>query len=222
VDFFLLDSGFWILDSGVSMPVIAITGGLGSGKSAVREIFEGLGAKGIDTDQLAREAVEPGTDGARMVREAFGENCFNHQGRLDRKKMAAFVFHDRAALRKLESILHPLIRQAESRLVADCMKNDPGRVVVVEVPLLAEGGRAKDYDGIVLVTAPEEVRLQRLVKSGKYEGEEALDRMKVQVSDNEREMVASWTIDNGGTMEETKSQVEKIYDDLKSKSKIPD
>lgn len=200
------------------MPVIAITGGLGSGKSTVREFFEELGAAGIDVDQVAREVVEPGTEGAKKVREAFGENYFDHSGRLDRTKLAAAVFGDKAALQKLESILHPLIRQMESRLIAEHERKEPGRLVVVEIPLLAEGGRAADYDGVILVTAPEKVRLKRLEESGRYKDREARARMRVQASDRERTGVAHWTVDNSGTADQTRRQIEKIYHELKSAS----
>lgn len=197
------------------MPVIAITGGLGSGKTTVRKLFEELGAAGIDTDVLAREAVEPGTAGASKVREAFGSDCFDHQGRLDRRKMAEVVFNDQAALNRLESILHPLIREAESRLVGEFMEKKPGGIVVVEVPLLAEGGRAREYEGVILVAAPEKVRLERLVGSGRYSGSEALARIRAQASDRERLRVARWKVDNGGTREMTKKQVQRIYGELK-------
>jgi len=202
------------------MPVIAITGGLGSGKSTVRKIFEELGAAGIDTDLLAREAVEPGTEGIKKVREAFGQCFFDSSGRMDRVKMADMVFHDRKSLRRLESILHPLIRQAESRIVADHLKREPGRVIVVEIPLLAEVGRASAYDGVVLVTAPDNVRIERLKGSGRYEEDEAIARMKAQVSDGNRKHLADWTVDNSGTKEQTKKQVEKIYLGLR-RSKTP-
>jgi dephospho-CoA kinase len=212
-------NGFF--SQGAPVPVIAITGGLGSGKSTVREIFEKLGAAGIDADQLAREVVQPGTEGAEKVREAFGGDCFNRQGRLDRRKLGSAVFSDKAALRKLESILHPLIREAESRLIAEHLQREPGRLVVVEIPLLTEGGRASAYDGIILVTAPEKVRLERLVGSGRYNHREARERMRFQVSDSERLNLAHWTVDNGGTTKQTKMQVETIYRELKSRHEIP-
>ena len=129
------------------MPVIAITGGLGSGKSTVREIFEELGAVGVDADQLARMVVEPGTEGAERVRETFGADCFDRQGRLDRKKMASIVFNDKAALLRLEAILHPLIRKAEARMVAQYREKEPGSLVVIEIPLLVERGRESFYPG---------------------------------------------------------------------------
>lgn len=197
------------------MPVIAITGGLGSGKSTVRRFFEELGAAGIDTDQLAREVVGPGTEGAKKVREVFGGSCFDSRGRLDRRKIAEIVFHDRIALQRLESILHPLIRQAESEIVSGYLKKGQGRTIVVEVPLLTEGGRASAYDGVILVTAPQEVRLDRLEKAGRYGRREALPRMKAQASDEQRADTARWIVDNGGTTAETKKQVERIFNELR-------
>ena len=101
------------------MPVIAITGGLGSGKSTVRELFEELGALGIDTDELSRRVVEPGTEGAEAVREAFGDRFFLQDGSLDRRGMAAHIFDDPERRKALEAILHPLIRGEEGRLARE-------------------------------------------------------------------------------------------------------
>jgi dephospho-CoA kinase len=193
------------------MPVIAITGGIGSGKSTVRRIFEELGADGIDTDELARKVVEPGTEGSRQVREVFGENCFDQEGRLDRKRLAREVFNDKAARSRLESILHPLIREEEALFIRDCKRNDPAGLVVVEVPLLAEGGRFPGYDGVILVMAPEKTRLQRLERSGKYTRKDITARMKSQAPDSERAKLANWTIDNGGNLDETVKQIKKIF-----------
>ena len=196
------------------MPVIAIIGGIGSGKSTVREIFEKFGAAGIDADSLARKVVEPGTVGSSLVRSAFGEDFFRPDGRLDRKRLADMVFKNKAARMKLEGILHPLIREAETRLVRQALKKKTGQVVVVEIPLLVEGGRSPAYDGIVLVTAAEEIRLGRLVESGAYSREEALARMNSQAAEEDRAGIADWKIDNSGSVEETKKQVEIIFRDL--------
>ena len=196
------------------MIVIAITGGIGAGKSTVRRMFEDLGAFGIDADELARQVVEPGTVGAAMLREAFGPGFFNRNGHLDRGLMAQKVFTDPAAKNTIESILHPLIRKAEKERLEQVRVQQPGAVAMVEIPLLAEGGRSKEYDGVVLVTAPENVRVSRLVDAGRYEYNEALARMASQVADGEREKVADWTVDNGRRPEETEKQVKKIYDAL--------
>jgi dephospho-CoA kinase len=192
------------------VPVIAITGGLGSGKSTVREIFEELGAKGLDTDAISRQVVESGTPGAEKIRELFGDSFFTPEGELNRKMMAAHVFSNPAERQKLESILHPLIREAESDMVKKFLNTDTDTVVVVEIPLLAEGGRSAQYDGVVLVTAPLEVRLERLVKSGRYTREEAASRIANQADDAKREQIASWTVENAGSFADTRSQVRTI------------
>ena len=193
------------------MPVIAITGGIGSGKSTVREILEKLGAAGIDADDLARQVVEPGTVGAALVSRVFGDKFFCGNGRLDRKKLAEEVFKNPASRLKLESILHPLIRKAESRLIRQALGKNPEQVVAVEIPLLVEGGRSPTYDGIVLVTASEKVRLDRLVESGAYSREEALARMNSQAEEKDRAGIADWKIDNSGSLQETKKQVEIVF-----------
>jgi len=192
------------------VPVIAITGGLGSGKSTVREIFEELGAKGLDTDAISRQVVESGTPGAEKIREMFGDSFFTPEGDLNRKMMAAHVFSNSDERQKLESILHPFIREAEGDMVKKFLHADTDTVVVVEIPLLAEGGRSAQYDGVVLVTAPMGVRLERLVKSGRYTREEAASRMANQADDAKREQIASWTVENAGTIDETRAQVLSI------------
>lgn len=193
------------------MSVVAITGGIGSGKSTVRRMFEELGALGIDADELARQVVEPGTEGARLLRDAFGPDFFDNNGRLDRKQMAARVFAQPEARHQIETLLHPLIRKKEKALMEKYRKEKPEALVVVEIPLLAEGGRSKEYDGVVLVTAPEAVRISRLVETGRYEYDEALARMSSQVADAKREKLADWKVDNGSDLEETREQVKKIY-----------
>ncbi|MGD8353047.1 MAG: dephospho-CoA kinase [Pseudomonadota bacterium] len=196
---------------GLPVPVIAITGGIGSGKSTVRRIFEDLGAYGIDTDELARQVVEPGTEGARQLLEAFGPGFFDADGRLDRKKMAEEVFTRPESRTLIESILHPLIRKAEKELIKEVRRQNPDVLAVVEIPLLAEGGRAADYDSVVLVTAPENIRISRLVASGRYSRNEARARMVSQVGDIERKKFADWIVDNGFDPDETLKQVKLIY-----------
>ena len=193
------------------MPVIAITGGIGAGKSTVRRMFEDLGACAIDADELAREVVKPGTEGAGRLKEAFGEEFFDSEDKLDRRKMAAKVFAQPEARAEIERILHPLIRDAERVFVEEVRRRDPAAVVIVEIPLLAEGGRSGEYDGIVLVTAPEEVRVSRLVSAGRYDKGEARARMANQAGDEEREKLADWIVDNSRDLEETERQVEEIY-----------
>ena len=196
------------------MRIIAITGGIGSGKSTVRRLFEEQGAVGIDADALARRVVEPGTEGALRIREAFGPEYFGTDGRLDRRRMAETVFADPRALKKLEAILHPLIRAAERDQIRKVEKESPDALVVVEIPLLAEGGRSAEYDGVVLVTAPRKVRISRLAASGRYSREEAEARMDRQAGDLERLSLATWTVENGGSLEDTERQIRKVLRSL--------
>ena len=196
------------------MKVVAITGGIGSGKSTVRRMFEESGAFGIDADELARQVVQPGSEGARLLREAFGSEFFDSEGHLDRRQMAAKVFSEPEARLTLEKILHPLIRAAEKKLLQGIQNETPEAVVVVEIPLLVEGGRSKQYDGVVLVTAPVDVRISRLVDSGAYDCDEAAARMANQADDQARKNITVWTVDNGRNREETARQVKKIYQAL--------
>jgi dephospho-CoA kinase len=177
-------------------------------------MFQELGAVGIDADELARQVVLPGSKGARQLREAFGSRFFDGEGNLDRKLMAEEVFGNPAARRTIESIVHPLIREAEKKLLEKISIENPGAVVIVEIPLLAEGGRAQEYTAVVLVTAPEGVRISRLVETGTYDFDEATARMASQAADEEREKLADWIVDNGGNTEETEKQVRKIYEIL--------
>ncbi len=196
------------------MTTLAITGGIGSGKSTVRLMFEELGALGVDADELARQVVEPGTEGARLLEEAFGSEFFDSDGNLDRKQMALKVFVDQEARCIIESLLHPLIRSAEKELLEQFKDQKPDAVVAIEIPLLAEGGRAGEYDHVVLVTAPEAVRISRLIASGKYTKDEAEARMASQAVDRERKNVADWIVDNGDNMEVTAQIVKTIYRSL--------
>jgi len=194
------------------MKVIAITGGIGSGKSTVRRMFEELGAFGIDADELARQVVQPGSEGARLLRDAFGSEFFDSDGCLDRRQMAAKVFADPKARLRIEAILHPLIRAAEKRHIKEIQRDKPEAVIAVEVPLLAEGGLSKEYDKVILVTAPKDVRISRLVESGKYTSAEAVLRMASQAADEDRAEVATWIVDNGGELDLTAREVRKIYE----------
>ncbi|MDF1524932.1 MAG: dephospho-CoA kinase [bacterium] len=193
------------------MPVIAITGGIGSGKSTVRQMFEEMGAFGIDADELARQVVTPGSEGARLLEEEFGSEFFDSEGRLRRRQMAQKVFDDPQARSTLEAILHPLIRAAEKELVDRICRQNAEAVVVVEIPLLAEGGRSRDYSGVVLVTAPDQVRISRLVDSGRYSSDEAVSRMASQAGHAARENIATWIVNNAGERDLTAGQVRKIY-----------
>ncbi len=196
------------------MVKVAITGGIGSGKSTVRELLSSMGAVGVDTDEIARQVVEPGTKGAQLIKEAFGGEFFNMDGGLERKKMAAVVFDDPQARLRLEEILHPLIIEEETRIMVSTTAKQPDTIFAVEIPLLTEGKRHERYDRVILVTAPADIRLERLVESGRYTREEALARMGHQVTDEARMEVADYVVDNGGSVDDTRLQCEEIMDKI--------
>jgi dephospho-CoA kinase len=198
------------------MLVIAITGGLGSGKTTVREILEDMGALGLDADELARRVVEPESEGARRVRKVFGGQFFDGEGRLDRQKMAQRVFSDQEARDLLESILHPLIKEEEARYLEEISKSKPDAVVVLEIPLLAEGGVKENYDRVVAVTADLETRIRRLFESGRYSRVEAEARIQSQATDEERASVADYIVDNSGERARTREQVAQIWRELQA------
>ena len=192
---------------------VGLTGGVASGKSTVSAAMADLGAVVIDADALAREVVERGTPGLAQVVDAFGEELLTPDGDLDRPAMGRLVFADEHARRKLEQIVHPLVYE---RIVALEEAVPPGGVVVHDIPLLAENGRAGDFDAVVVVDAPEEVQLERMVRDRGWSREEAESRMRAQSSREERRAIASYVIDNTGTREDLRRRVAEVYAEVVS------
>jgi dephospho-CoA kinase len=192
----------------VSRVQIGLTGGIGSGKSAVARRFAELGALVIDADLVAREVVEPGTDGLAAVVAEFGEQVLDGDGRLDRPALARVVFADEAARGRLNAILHPRIRARVAERIAVA---SPGTVVVQDVPLLAETGQAGAFDLVVVVEAPAELRVQRLVRDRGMPAEQARARMAAQATDEQRRAIADVVIVNDGTLEDLRAQVDRCW-----------
>jgi dephospho-CoA kinase len=186
---------------------IGLTGGIGSGKSTVSALLAARGAVVIDADRIAREVVEPGTQGLAAVVDAFGTSVLRDDGSLDRPALAAVVFADPDARRKLDGIVHPLVRARSAELAAAA----PGDAVVVhDVPLLVETGQAGFYDLVLVVQADPEVRVQRLVDRGLSE-EDARARIAAQATDEQRRAVADVVLDNDGTEADLAAQVERFW-----------
>jgi dephospho-CoA kinase len=186
---------------------IGLTGGIGSGKSTVSALLAARGAVVIDADRIAREVVEPGTPGLAAVVEAFGERVLRADGSLDRPALAAVVFADPDARKRLDGIVHPLVRARSVELAADVPGNS---VVVHDVPLLVETGPAASYDVVLVVQADPEVRVRRLVKRGLGE-EDARARIAAQATDEQRRAVADVVLDNDGTAEDLAAQVDRFW-----------
>ncbi len=190
---------------------VGLTGGVGSGKSTVSAMLAELGAVVIDADLLAREVVEKGTPGLAAVAEAFGPELLTPDGALDRAAMGAVVFADEEKRRTLESIVHPLVFE---RIVALEEAASPDDVVVHDIPLLAESARAHTFDAVIVVDVPDDIRIERLVRDRGWTRAEAESRIAAQASREERLAVATHVIDNSGSLDELRSQVVKIYEEL--------
>ena len=188
---------------------IGLTGGIGSGKSTVAARLAELGAVVIDSDQLAREVVEPGSPGLARVVERFGTDVLGPDGSLDRPKLGHLVFGDSAALADLNAIVHPLVRARSEALTAEAA--DGGAAVVVhDVPLLVENKLAAGYDRVIVVEAPLELRLQRLAGRG-LDPDTARARIAAQASDEERRAAADIVLDNSGSVGELRAQVDAAW-----------
>ena len=185
---------------------VALTGGIGSGKSAVAEFLQECGAVIIDSDQLARDVIERGTEGFEAVLAAFGDTVLT-DGEIDRSTLAEIVFQDEDQRKKLEGIIHPLVREAAESL----MKKLPtDSVVINQIPLLVESNGAKRFDHVITVSASEELRRQRLLQRG-LKDYEITKRMQAQVDDAAREEIADSIIKNEGSLEDLERIVENLW-----------
>lgn len=200
------------------MPLIALTGGIASGKSTVAARLASHGAVVIDADAVAREVVQPGNPVLRQIREAFGEEVLAADGGLDRAALGRTVFADPAARARLESLTHPAIRRRVAELVAKARREDPDAVVVYDVPLLVEGGpeALSGYDLILVVTAEASRRVRRLVTLRGMTRAEAARRVAAQADESARLAVADVVIDANGSLEHTLSQADAAYERIRS------
>lgn len=192
---------------------IAVTGGIGSGKSSVTSRLAEHGALVIDADALAREVVEPGTPGLDAVVAEFGPGMLTAEGSLDRAAMAAVVFSDPERRAALEAIVHPLVGRRSQELLDSA---PAGAVVVYDVPLLAESaslGRIEGFDQVVVVTAPVETRVRRLVARGLPEAD-ARARIAAQATDAERVAIADHVIDNAGDLAQLDAAVDRLWAEI--------
>jgi dephospho-CoA kinase len=190
---------------------IGLTGGIASGKSTVAQLLVDLGAVLIDGDALAREVVARGTPGLAQVVAEFGEELLTPEGDLDRPALGRIVFSDEAARRRLEAITHPLIFERYADLEAAA---PPDAIVVHDIPLLAESGRADTFDEVVVVDAPAELQVERMVRDRGWTREEAESRIAAQASREDRLAIATHVIDNTGSLDELRARVEEVYREL--------
>lgn len=197
------------------MVQVGLTGGIGSGKSAVADLLAGHGAVIIDADLLAREAVLPGTDALARIVERFGPEVLTAEGELNRPALGEIVFADPRALADLEAITHPAIRKLATARAAEA---GPDAVVVHVIPLLVEADQQGRFDTVVVVDVPEEVQEARVRARDGWTLEHVRARMAAQATRAERLAVADHVIDNSGDHDELVTRVARLWDALLSKS----
>jgi dephospho-CoA kinase len=194
------------------LKLIGLTGGAGSGKSTVSAMLRNLGAAVIDADEATHAVYEPGTAGFEAVVREFGPEVVR-DGRIDRARLGELVFDDVNARHRLNQIVHPLVREWMAARTAEAAQAD-AQVVVQDVPLLFENGLARLYSTDVLVYVPEDLQLERLVKGRGLSPATARAMILSQMPIEEKRKLAHHVIDNSGTVEATRQQVQRLWQDV--------
>jgi dephospho-CoA kinase len=193
------------------MPLVALTGGIASGKSTIARRLAEHGAVVVDADQLVREVQSPGSPVLARIADAFGADMLRPDGSLDRAALGGLVFGDRDAITRLNAIVHPAVRAESARRFAAAFAADPSAVVVYDVPLLVEARVDDPWELIVVAHAPAEVRVQRLVDLRGLSRSEAVARIDSQVPDDARLAIADVVIDTSGSLADTLRQVDDLW-----------
>jgi dephospho-CoA kinase len=189
------------------MLVVGLTGGIGSGKSAVSRLFEDYGVPVIDADHVAREVVEPGSPALDEIVRQFGDDVLLHDGRLDRANLRHKIFNDQQARKKLETILHPRIRQR----MRDRLQSIGAPYAIFVVPLLIETGQHQDVDRVLVVDCPEALQMERVKKRDSASASQITAIMASQVSREQRLAEADDIIENRGSLEELNASVSSLH-----------
>jgi dephospho-CoA kinase len=193
---------------------VGLTGGIGAGKSTVADLFSKRGAVVIRSDELARQVIEPQTPGFKQVTSRFGNEIINDEGNIDRAKLAQVVFNDDGALKDLENIIHPLVRERTNQLMSEQTSET---IIVNEIPLLLEKKMESLFDFLVIVISSEKNRLERLSQKGVLE-EQAKARMAKQVNDQDRKAAADFLIVNDGNLDQLEADVQNIWQTLQERN----
>lgn len=199
------------------MPLIALTGGIASGKSTIAARLAEHGAIVVDADRIVREVQNPGGPVLARIATEFGADVIDGQGALDRAALGARVFGDEDALARLNAIVHPAVRAESARRFAAAFGDDADAVVVYDVPLLVEARVDDPWDLIVVADAPVEVRERRLIELRGLSEEEARSRLASQVPDAARRAIADVVIDTSGTLAGTRTQTDALWEQIRTR-----
>ena len=193
---------------------IGLTGGIASGKSTVASLFKAWGAYVADADEISRHALDPGTDCYDRTVETFGRDILFSDGTVDRKKVAGIVFSDPKALAALNGIIHPYVRETIRAFSEEVHADSPERLIVWDVPLLFETGYEREVVKTVVVTARQDIRIQRIVDRDGSTKAAALRRIRAQMPDREKVRRADYVIRNNGSLDELEQRTRKVFDEL--------
>lgn len=196
------------------MPLVALTGGIASGKSTIARRLAEHGAVIVDADQLVREVQQPGSPVLAAIAAEFGDGMLRPDGSLDRAALGAAVFGDADAVIRLNAIVHPAVRAESARRFAEAFAADPAAVVVYDVPLLVEARTSDPWELIVVAHASADIRKRRLIELRGLSEQEAAARLASQVPDAARLAIADVVIETAGTLDDTLRQVDALWADL--------
>lgn len=199
------------------MLLVAVTGGIASGKSAVAARLAEHGAVVVDADQVARDVVAPGAPALARIAEEFGPDVLTSDGALDRARVGEIVFADPEKRAVLNAITHPAVLEESHRRFRAARDADPDAVVVYDIPLLVEAGRHEEFDVVVAVEAGIETRISRMTTLRGMTAEEATRRIAAQASDDDRRAIADVVIDANGTLDETLAQTDALWENLRTR-----
>lgn len=195
------------------MHLIGLTGGIGSGKSTIARRLKDLGATIIDADQVAREVVEPGKPALAELLAFFGSDILNSDGTLNRGALGEKVFTNPEALRNLNNIVHPAVKKRTDELFRQASQDE---IVIYDVPLLVETVNSYNFEHVIVASAPESIRVERLMELRGMTESEALSRIQSQAPEEKRLEIADTVIDTGGTLDHTYAQVDSFWAQFRS------
>jgi dephospho-CoA kinase len=200
------------------MIIVGLTGSVGSGKSTVSNSFKDLGAYIIDWDELARKVTHPHSKAWKEIVEHFGEKILNEDLTINRQKLADIIFSDKKEVTKLNQIVHPEVLKEDERITNEIKSLDPDALIIKDIPLLFEVARHISMDKVVVVSASEQTQLRRLEEKG-MSREDTRKRIRSQLPLEKKIKSADFVINNDGTLEETKRQVEEVYSLLRKENR---